>query len=197
MSDLTPIDAPPTEADEFPAEQPQWPKVVGIISIVWGSVSLLCGGCGLASPWMMNLMPPEQRAQLPDHMISGAQMVAMVVGMGFSVLLIVAGIMTIARKQMGRYLHLVQALCSFVIFAVSIYLNIQQQEYLKQWAAQNPDTNFAKQLHAGGNMGNIIGYVFGALVGLAYPVFCLIWFGIVKRKPGSMGAAAPADDELI
>ena len=52
-NDLT----PPIEQSDFDEfnlnEAPKWPKVVGIISIIWALVGLTCGGRGMASSFLL------------------------------------------------------------------------------------------------------------------------------------------------
>lgn len=186
---------PPIDADAFPPEPPKWPKVVGIFSICWGILGCLCGGCGLLQPLMMNMMPPEQRTQFPPEMISSAQMVGIVAGMLFNFVLIAAGSTVVARKPVGRVLHLIYAALAIAGFVVGIYFQMQQQAVMEQWARENPDSQFAKQMKAGGNIGMLIGWVIGGILGLAYPAFCIVWFGLVKRTPDSMGT--PVVEEVL
>ncbi len=35
-------------------------------------------------------------------------------------------------------------------------------------------------------MGEVIGYVVTAVMGLAYPVFILVWFGAIKHRKDAM-----------
>src|SRR4051812_22540881 len=118
---------PPTQSDfeiPLPDEAPAWPKVVGIISIVWASAWMLCGVCGLASPLFLGMMsnmvekdmgpmPPAMRPSLP-------QMALMAVGLAWAVLLLCAGIATVTRKPSGRVLHLAYAVGALIMVIPSI-----------------------------------------------------------------------------
>ncbi|MCC6427542.1 MAG: hypothetical protein IT435_12060 [Phycisphaerales bacterium] len=195
MSQMT----PPIEPEPFPAELPKWPKVVGIISIVWASLGTCCGVLGLGLGVVgRSMIPPEKSDQFPPHFVSPPVVILGVVGLSFGLILLAAGIMTVSRKPIGRILHIVYSILSILIFPVSMYFNFQMQAEMEQWVQQNPNTDFAKQqaqMGSGGQLGQIIGMVIGTVMGLAYPVFCLIWFGLVKRKPGSMGVV-PVDDVI-
>jgi len=163
--------------------------------MVWGSVMIACGGCGLA--WMYfgaSMIPADQVQQMPPMNPGMGAIGAMVVGMGFDVLLIVAGATTVGRKPIGRPLHLTFAVLALPLFVVSMYFNMQHQANIEEWVKQNPDTPTAKAMQGGaGAIGQIVGWVMGIVLGLAYPIFLLVWFGLVKRKPSDMGVVSTQD----
>lgn len=190
---------PPVESawdDSLAPIQPGWPKVVGIISIVLGSISVLCGVCGIAWGGFIApaMMPPDQ--QVPVGLfVSPAQMVLGGIGFLFNILLIVAGAMTVGRKPVGRILHLVFAAASIVLFFVGIPLALQQQAVMEQWARDNPGHVVAKGMQGpGGKIGPMIGLAIGAVFGLGYPLFLVVWFGFIKRKPNSMTGGMQTDE---
>lgn len=189
MSTFSPNVEPPVLQDDFDT-QPGWPKPVGIISIVWGSLGLLCGGCGLVGLSMMSTITKgaeDQMGAMPDIMKpTGLQMLAMGAGFIPTILLIVAGIMTVKRNYTGRILHLAYVGLAIVIGGIGIAMQIQQQMALSAWAAENPDNMWAKQQQQGGAFA-YIGIAFGVLLSFAWPLFCAIWFGFVKRKPEDFG----------
>lgn len=193
---MSEADTPPTvsewdDSDSLGPARPRWPKVVGIISIVWGSLSLLCGVCGTAwATFGVSMVMPADQKIPPTVFISPAQLVLTAVSTMFAVVLIVAGATTVGRKPVGRVLHLVYASAAVLIFLIGIPLAIQQQAVAAQWVQDNPENPVAKSMTgAGGSVGQIVGWVFGGIIGLGYPGFCLVWFGLVKRKPDSMGSA--------
>ena len=89
---------PPTESAfdmPMPAEPPAWPKVVGIISIVWASLGLLCGVCGtgwlLYMPTFAKSMEAQMGPMPPAMSPSPAQLALMVLGVfGLVLVLLVA-----------------------------------------------------------------------------------------------------------
>jgi MFS family permease len=194
MSDMDP-GTPPTELPpdfELPDEPPRWPKVVGVTSIIFGALSLTCGGMGLV---MMGLMPvlmkavADQMGPMPDAMKpNAAMMVAGVIGLGVAVLLIIAGIVTVQRKPAGRRLHLVYAVLGIASTFVGLYLQLRHQAGFQQWAAQNPDNLWAQQ---GGGVWQLIGLAFSIFLGFGWPLFCLIWFGLVKTRAEHMTGGEP------
>ncbi|HLO42187.1 MAG TPA: hypothetical protein VK176_14275 [Phycisphaerales bacterium] len=178
-------------------EPPAWPKVVGWISAIWGGLGTCClmlSGLGAVVGKMF--IPPDQASQFPPSFMTPATMVMMVVGLVMSILLCVAGVMTINRKITGRYLHLVYAVISLILVPVGFWVGLQNQAMLEDWIRQNPDTQFAKQQQQmGGAAGQIVSYVFQG-IGLLYNLFLIFWFGVVKKTPQSMGAGRQDDDLL-
>ncbi len=197
--DQFPLDAPPREhqPDLLPDEPPRWPTVVGVISIVWGSLGIICGGCGLASPLIMEAMLAQQASQqgmgpMPDIMKPGPlQMALGVVGLLWTVLLLVAGIMLTLRKPVARPLHLVYAVVNIILTIVGTIMGIASQQAVREWATNNPDNEWAKQVLIQPEFAGYISIGLGAVIGLVWPVFCLIWFGAVKRSARDI-TGAPA-----
>lgn len=197
---MTESQVPPIESewdDSLPSTRPGWPKVVGIISIVWGSLWILCGGCGTAFQiWGASLMPPDPAASTPPPSVGPLQVVSALIGIAIDVFLIVAGVMTVSRKPLGRQLHLIYAAIALPVFVLGMYAQMQQQALMQQWVQQNPDTQAAKWMSSGqGTAGTMIGWGCAAIAGLVYPLFLLVWFGIVKRGKDSMTGGVSAPEE--
>lgn len=175
---------------DFDPDQPSWPKVVGGISLGLGILGVLCVGCGLAgmfmTPMMMQNAPGYDAANPPPFMKPSAlQMVHMVLGTLASGLLIGAGALTLGRKPLGRTLHLVWAVVGALIGILGIFVQIQTNAAMQQWIRDNPDSPFS-QGGGGQQMGLIIGIGCGLVMGLGWPIFCLVWFGLVKKHAWQM-----------
>jgi hypothetical protein len=189
MSQVPPIDS--SYEMTMPEEPPAWPKVVGIISIVWASLGLTCGLCGIG--WILYLptFGKQMEAQMgpmpPTMTPAPAQMALMAVGMLWAILLLVSGIMTVSRKANGRTLHLVYAVGAILLTLPSLGLQVKQQMDMADWAAKNPDSKWAQQSKAG----PAIGLSVGAVMGFAYPIFCLAWFAPKKHSPDVNAPDAP------
>lgn len=185
---------PPTIPDfALTDAAPRWPGVVGTISIIWASLNMICGGCGVLSPILMSfaLAPAEEKfGPMPDVMRPGAlQIAAAGGGLLWAIVLLVAGIMLTLRKPAARPLHIVYAAGSIVLSIAGTVLAILNQQAIAQWAANNPGSEWAKQSNP------TISYIVLAvaiILGLAWPVFCLVWFGLVKRTAADIaGHDAP------
>ncbi len=182
----------PADIADLPGDPPAWPKVIGIISIVFSSLALVCGGCGVAvTPFMGQLMggisqghelPPMYQPHIGNMAVAG-------LGLLNALLLLIAGVMLLKRKPIGRPLHLVNAVLSIPRMVPGLYLQWRLQQETAIWAQQaDPANPFAQQFNSpGASMGNTIGLIFGAVIGLSYPLFLLVWFGLVKRKATDMG----------
>lgn len=171
------------DPDTLPA-QPGWPKPVGIVSIVLGSLMGTCGGCGLLmstfSSSFMKGAEDKMGPMPPDLMPSGIQKLLGVVSMVSPVLLVVAGAMTLSRRAVGRHLHLAYAPISIVLTIAGTILGIQQQMRLAQWMRENPDSQWAA------NSNPAIGWIMMGVItviSVGWPIFCLVWFGAMKKRP--------------
>ncbi len=186
---------PPTEQvglDEFDLnEAPRWPKVVGIISVVWGGIGLTCGGCGMGTPAIMGFLMGSQLngAPLPPLWTFGPlDYVLGVLGIVMAIVLVVAGVQTILRRRLGRALHLVYAVVVLPMIVVSALNGFSKQSAMAQWAKDYPDNEFAQRINAGGpdQMIELVVGVAMILFFMLYPLFCLIWFGLIKNKHEQM-----------
>jgi hypothetical protein len=193
--DTTP--SPNAPYEEVYVEIPQWPKTVGIFSIVWGSLGTCCGVLGtgwfIAMPSFLK-MAEQQNGPAPAEMMPTPGYIAsMGAGVLVTIVLIIAGILTLQRSISGRFAHLAYSVLSIAVTLVGTYFGLQYNKGMREWVAQNPGNAWAAQ--AGGqsqNMNEIFGYAITALA-LIWPLFCLVWFGLVKRSHASMTGLPEAD----
>lgn len=170
--------------DEDYQEKPVWPKVIGIISIIFGALGVICGGLSLASMFVMPGMmasanfeggtPPVFPYAPPPISLT----ILAVAGVLWAIVLLGAGIMTASRKPAGRPAHLIWAVGTILLSLPSFYMQIQMQNEVARWMRDNPDAMLAQQ----GSAGSVIGMAVGALMTFSWPLFVIIWFGAVKRR---------------
>jgi hypothetical protein len=174
---------PPTYIPDLPPEPPQWPKVVGIISICWGGLNLLCNACMPVLPkFFESFMPPDAQG-MPMFPKGPMVWIAVTGGVLACLICITAGALSISRNPATRPLHLAYGIIAIIITIFGTYMNLDFQKTQRQWIADNPDNNFAKQMsHPSQASFNVIGLAFGVAYGTAYPIFCIAWYGAVKRK---------------
>lgn len=184
-----PDPAAPTIEPEF-VDPPSWPKVIGIISTVWGVLNIGCIGCGVVGMLMPSMMSGMMAEQFPDGMppqVTQGPSIGMLALFAFGfllcLLLITAGVTLLTRKYAARILHLIWAVAAVLSTFGSFYFQVTQQQEVRQWIRDHPNTKFAQQQAAFGSIGEVIGWTLGIALGLGYPAFCGVWFGLVKKKP--------------
>jgi len=187
-------DFPPTEPGELEdalfSDAPRWPKVVGITSIVLASLFITCTGLGVLSiivffPMMQSAAAQQSPgATLPPTMqMDALKWASMAYTFVVLVVLLIAEIMLVNRRPAGRTLHLVYA-CLGVMGAIwGTTMQWQASQQMAAWCQANPTSPFAQQRSP---VGEMIGMVIGIVFGLSWPIFCLIWFGLVKKTHESM-----------
>jgi len=192
MSDAT----PPIDDPMLAPEPAAWPKHVGLISIIWAALGLTCGGCGVIGiamqPMFKNMVPPEQQAQMVQPPMSPGALPFLLIGAALSVLLLVAGIMTLRRNPTGRMLHLAWAGLILLVIVGSIVDAVLHMPTMEKWVADNPNVPSAKFVNKQAMMLQTVGI---SALRIIWPVFCLIWFGLVKRTAASFGSAPAGTDD--
>jgi hypothetical protein len=190
------------EADEFDddldAALPRWPKVVGIISIVWGGIGVICNGIGavssLVTPSMMKGMADQMEGGMPPIVTDPPMinMVAAALGLLLSLFLVIAGVLTLLRKPAGRTTHLIYAPLHLVMIVWGVMIQLGVQSEIADWVSNNPDADFAKSQQMSGAIGMVIALVMTAVF-LVWPVFCLVWFGLKKKTHEDMTGGVDLD----
>ena len=167
-------------------DPPGWPKVIGILSIIWGSLGVTCAGCGLVIlPILPSLLGKPGEPLPPTMHIDPMSGVLYVLGIAQAVLLIVAGVMTLRRVAAGRWLHLLYAAAGFALLPFGLYVTWRKNQLMGQWVQDNPSSPFVRGYKPGAGT---FGLIVQGVLGMAWPLFTLIWFGMVKRTVGSMHA---------
>lgn len=191
MSQMNTPSMPPTSSDfSMPAEPPSWPKVIGIISIVWGSLGLFCNACGMISQLggnaMIGMMPPEQQEAMKAQMAAAgpAQLAIYVFGILITILLIVAGVLTLQRRPLGRLLHLAYGGLAVVLTLISAVVTFSGFD--AQLAAMSKDPKMTPQAIATAKPAMYATASVMICFFMLYPLFCLVWFGAIKRTQKDM-----------
>lgn len=194
--------ADPAAADLFDDEPvgPKWPKVVGILAIVVGSFFFLCGGVGavflFVQPQMMQSFASNFEGGVPPVMTTTnpAQVTSAIIGVVWSALLILSGILCVMRNPTARKLFLLYGTVGIVLGLWGLSMQMNQQAAVQDWIAAHPDSDFAQQASGpGSQIGRIFGLVIGVGLGLGWPAFCVFFFGFVKTKPEQFTGGAEID----
>lgn len=149
----------------LPPKQSVWPKVIGIISTIWGGLGLVCLPVNIFMALRMQVPQANNPVTFPDWYMQ-FQTVGYVAGALFSTLLLAAGITLLQRKAVGRTLHLVYAIVS------TAWLCLVTPILIVAFGQAKMDPRFQ------GMMTCVM--ILVMVLGLVYPVFLLVWF--LRRK---------------
>ena len=145
-------------------------KTIGIISIVWGCLGLLCcGGAGLfglailENPDMFG--DPEVEAELSKIQLNAWDYLAVILIFPAYAILIAGGIGTLRLRSWGRLLSMVFA--AMVIIMTIGNLTIGGESPLSK---DNIDA------------AELAGNLFGIVISLAYPIVLLVFFNMPDIK---------------
>ncbi len=180
-SAFPPIQQPPLQPQYAPPEKkPAWPIAIGIISIVLGSLMLICVPISMG----INAYNPEAAAtqeQFPEWSQTYS-IISSLISMGLAVLLLVGGILLIRRRAVARPLHLLYAVVTVLMAVVGTVVF---------FSVILPSVDTA-DLPRGTAIGMKFGAVVGTFLNVAYPVFLLIWFlrGTIRDQVRSWAAGA-------
>lgn len=165
----------PTRAEEF-APIPTWPKTIGIISICYAIIMSGCAGCGL----VQNVAGGPKQGLAAAIQLTTLDLVSQGAGIANTLLLLVAGILLLIRKNAGKALHILYAVFSFPLLAIGAYLQLTHFNEVQQWLRDNPTSQEAK---AGGFVtASMIGiFAVIVLIVTGYSLFLLAWM-VSKRK---------------
>lgn len=171
---------------QMPEQRSAWPTVIGIIAIVLGSLGILGGCWGLATPWFLgvikDIVPPGQATGMEFVEEWRAwTVINSLVGTGVAILLLFAGIGLRRCRRWAVPTCVTWAVVKMLFVVVnSVLMYMIQRPGLEAMAQQNPGMS---------GMGSgflvligIISVVFGILWGWAFPVFLLVWLSRAKIK---------------
>jgi hypothetical protein len=172
----TPTAPPPLPESAYPAaltpaRPPRWPIVIGILSIClagWGMVSLQLS----QSNARMNSAAREILTMFPDWYMEYSEG-AVFIGLGVSVILLLAGIQTLRRKPRGRMWHMLYAALAIIQVVIGCILFSIALGQLDSTSQSQPVTYY--------DIVQVSGFA-GMRSGAAYPIFLLIWFSLRKIR---------------
>ncbi len=187
---IPPAPPPRSVITELPS---RWPKTIGIINIIFGSIGFLFGLLGvlymifMAKILQMTMQSqPDMLAQMEEidfSIIMGTQALASgVVGILWSIILFSAGIMLVKRSRNARFTNMLWAVIRIFLAAAAVYLALvntpRWTEHLQELADQGNE--MAASMIGRSNL--VVGISMALLFGLPYPLFLLIWLIRPKIK---------------
>jgi hypothetical protein len=161
---------------------PSWPKVIGIISIVLGALSVLGGAWGVIAPFLMSgfvaatgqsgvtaVMEKWRWWTVTDSACKG----------GFALFLILGGCLLSARRRSGASLLQLWAVLRIALGIMACVMSWQMMQ--DQIAANSSQGSRAPPAAMMAPM-ILFGVVFGLLWSLAYPVFLLVFLRLAGPR---------------
>jgi len=169
-----------------PQPQSSWPGVVGTISIVLGSLGLLCYGCNsimtFASPFVQNFMPPEMQQAQAQGAVLALNIGSYCIGFLLALLLLFSGVGIVQRRRWGRTASIVWAFLRAALAAIVLALTvILAQDIADQTNQQMQARGQASPFTVTSDLVILIA-VISVLLQLIRPVFILIWFNLARIK---------------
>jgi fructose-specific phosphotransferase system IIC component len=166
-------------------KQPAWPKVIGILSVIFASLGLVCGVLNVvitASGFneTMSSFSDEQSREFQESVkeqTGSIEAFGSVAGLVIAGILLAAGITLLKRRrQLSRKLHLLYAIAAILVNVITGVLML-----LVLLNLEAPEDNQQAQIM---KATMLPGVLLGSLFGLAYPVFTLVWFlrGKIARQ---------------
>ncbi len=142
--------------------EPGWIKPIGIISIVLGSLGVLGGCCSTIG----SFAGPALLAKLPPENQLPPE----------------------AMPTVGTIVLSVLSLLNAVVLLIAgMFLQLKVQS-----ATVAHQSSMGVAAPPGQEIGLFLGLGCGAIFGLAYPIFILVWFGALGKKVPDSLAPAPA-----
>ena len=190
--------APPTQAGDFvPLAPPEgWPTVIGVLAIIFGSLSIIGGVCNLATllvyGFFFGLLPAEMQEQLKDQVATSAPYPVPQAGMALvefalAIVLLAGGVMLVRRNPKAGGVLTVFAGLDLISNTLGAVLG-----YFVTGAGIAAMKENPQMQQAAGFLGLMQGFgvvmvAVGWLLSAIWPVFLLIWFRRAKIR-ASMGA---------
>lgn len=153
-----------------PPRRPGWATAIGVISIVWASMTLLCNVVSQAR----EMEQPEWLDSLPQWM-GTYQAVSTVVGLLAAIILLVGGIQLLKRRRSGRTCCLLYSGINLVTTAIGVII-------LVIWLLPA----MREQMVPGGpyEIALIVGISAGIAIPTGWPLFLIVWFNLpgIRRQ---------------
>lgn len=177
------MSSPPTEGEFVSGERSSWPTVVGVFGIIVSAFGYLGGCCGIASPfimpWYVGVLenqnaPAEQIDQIRNSIPPmGVAVGTSIVGIALATFLLYGAIQLIKRRSKSRGLLLIWSsiqVC-WAIIGVAIQFAITPTPQAQQGVTAAQQQMF-----------QFLGMGCGLILGLALPVFLLIWLSRARIR---------------
>ncbi len=153
--------APPAPTEAAPPRS-AWPIAVGVISIVWGAFGLVCIPINLVSEVALSDYV-EQQWQFPAWFRSWSIVQSLLL-IAIDAVLLVGGIMLVKRRAAAAGIHFAYGWSALALTVIGVSFTL----------VAIPD--ISGRMEEAERIALWVGLVVGTALGVAYPIFCLIWF---------------------
>ena len=178
---------PPEFSPETPPAPAVWPKVIGIIAIVFGSAGVLMNIVTAFFPLMQRMLPPEAQAAqgiTPEFIERWGtyQIVSPIVMAAIALILLVGGIQLLRRRRKSRSIIYAWSVVKLIAGAVGAWIGAKMQADIfanLREVTDGPEAEIVNSMTSSvGSIALVIGIIWIALL----PVFMLIWFSLPATK---------------
>ena len=169
-----PPDVPPTQ----PPRRPRWHIPRGVVCMALAVLGALSAVASIAG-WRLNPQQQEAMGQFPEWYTAHLRF-AGVVGAGLAVVLLLGGLLLLKRRPEGRALLLAYAVLSAIT-------NLVEAAVMFKAVGEMTGGGMEAQIM---RTSMKVGAVMGAAIGLAFPIFLVVWFSRLKIRTDIQGGAA-------
>ena len=192
MSTADVSSVPPTVAGELPPKPIVWPKTLGIICIVFGTLGMMQACFGVIPlfvvEWFSTVVPEEQAQMMSSSdALQPLLIISGVISFALAATLLAAGIGMVLRKLWSRKTVLIWSgtKIAFVVANSLLSYMVQKAKFEEMQEMMANDPNAAAAMSVFGQIMMWMGMFFiviWIIWGWALPVFTLIWFSRKKIR---------------
>lgn len=188
MDDTTPPPAPPASGDSKPS---QWPKLIGIIGILFGALALLQSAM---APLMIPFTRKSMESTIGDDEamlekldaymtdLTALSTLSAIIFALLAIVLIVGGVLLIKRQRAAKHLLLAWAVIKIV---AGLFINFKNYGLTKtqlEFLMPTMEGSGSEALNNITNISATVGLIGGSIWLIALPVFLLIWFSRARIR---------------
>lgn len=170
-------------------------KIIAVISMVYGSLMLLCTCAGVvmmpAEIQRLSQLPGAVKNPLPAHLMPGSYeyLISALYSL-LDIMLIIAGSMLLRARARARQLHIIYACTSIMLFVLILAVNLgkmQERQELQEWL-QSTNPEVASMM----TWITTVTLFCGVILAMSYPLFLLVWFVVLGKGKELTQAAETA-----
>lgn len=176
----------PAEYAAVPPPQTSWPKVLGILMIIFGVFGMIAGTLGLFARQLMELLFKQMgKSEIMQSSLMQRWMTITVafaaIGLLLGILQMVGGIGLVRRKLWAVAMSKAWAAAKIALAVVTMLSDWIMSQKIAEAAKEGLiDADAVKHLVRGG--GSLVSMLPGLMMSIALPVFVLIWLALPNPR---------------